>query len=70
MQPKLAESLERLKYINRHPYKFDKITVPILICYMKLTVEGYLEYCSMLVTAIQVEPMEVVLNYIALIVVS
>lgn len=46
LQPKVCESLERLKYINRHPYKFERITIPILICYLKLIIEILNEFVS------------------------
>ena len=70
VQPKVNEALERLRYIHRHPHKFERITVPLFICYLKLIVEITLEIESMLITATMVLTIEVVLNYIALIVIS
>ena len=70
VQPKVNEALERLKYIHRHPHKFERITVPLFICYLKLIVEFTLEIESMLITATMSATIEVVLNYIALIVIS
>jgi len=70
LQPKVAESLERLKYINRHPYKFDRITIPILISYLKLFIELLNEGISFLICATRWEPVEVVFNYVAIIIIS
>jgi len=38
-QPKMVEALERLRYIKHHPYKFERITIPIFICFLKLFIE-------------------------------
>ena len=70
VQPKVNEAIERLKYIHRHPHKFERITVPLVICYLKLTVDFLLEMESMLITATMTQVIEVVLNYIALEVIS
>ena len=51
-QPKLNEALERLRYIKRHPYKFERITVPLFICFLKLFIEFFLEITSLFITIV------------------
>ena len=51
-QPKLCEALERLRYIKNHPYKFERITIPIGINFMKLFIEMMLEVTSLFITAV------------------
>ena len=70
VQPKVKEALERLKYIHRHPHKFERITVPLFICYLKLLLEVTLEIESMLITATMYSSIEVVLDYVALVVIA
>ena len=65
-KPKVQDALERLHYIKRHPHKFERITVPIAICYLKMTVELLLELDSLLITSVYTETFEAVMNYVAL----
>lgn len=69
-QPKLNEALERLRYIKRHPYKFERITIPILICILKVIAELSIEFTSLFITAVQGNVCDIVWNYIAIICVS
>jgi len=70
MQPKVNDAIERLYYIKRHPHKFDRITIPMSICVFKLIVEYLTEFTSLSLTATCVDPKDVVMNYIALGVIS
>ena len=70
MQPKVDEAIQRLIYIRRHPHKFQNTLMPIIICYMKLTVEFITELICLIITATYNDSIEVVMNYIALGVIS
>jgi len=56
----------RIKYIRRHPHKFETLTIPVIICYMKLTVELTLEIVCLLITASYTDVPDIVMNYIAI----
>ena len=70
MQPKLFDAIERLYYIKMHPHKFDKITIPLSICFFKLIVEYFTESVSLALIAACDNCNDVVMNYIALGVIS
>jgi len=70
MQPKIHEALERLSYIKRHPHRFERVTVPIVICYMKLIMEFLLEIISIIVTGVMAAPVNVAYDYVALLCIS
>ena len=70
VQPKINEALERLRYIKRHPHRFERVTVPICICYMKLIVEFLLEVISIIVTGVMAAPVDVAYDYVALLCIS
>jgi hypothetical protein len=66
MQPKIAEAIQRLNYIRDHPHKFERVTIAILICFMKIFVEFSVEIINLALTALQNACHEVVMNYVAL----
>ena len=70
MQPKVCDALERLYYIKRHPHKFDRVMIPMVICFFKLIVEVMTEFTSLALTATCLDTKDVVMNYIALGVIS
>ena len=70
MQPKVNEAIQRLIYIRRHPHKFQNILIPIIISYMKLIVEFSTELICLIITSTYNNSIEVVMNYIALGVIS
>jgi len=70
MQPKLFDAIERLYYLKMHPHKFDRITIPLSICLFKLIVEFGTESISLALIAACDNCSEVVMNYIALGVIS
>lgn len=70
MQPKLYDAIERLYYIKSHPHKFDRITIPLIICMFKLLVELFTEAVSLALIAACDDCSAVVMNYIALGVIS
>lgn len=70
MQPKVDEAIQRLIYLRSHPHKFQNINIVILISYMKLTVEFATELICLMLTSTYPNSIEVVMNYIALAVIS
>lgn len=70
LQPRVHNALERLYYIKKHPHKFDRISIPMSICYFKLIVEIQTEITSLALTAACTDSKDVVMNYIALGVIS
>lgn len=66
MQPRIADAIERLFYLRDHPHKFDNIEMPYLICVMKMMVELNIEIICLFITSFYNEPVEVMMNYIAL----
>jgi hypothetical protein len=70
MQPKINEALERIKYIHRHPQRFERLTVPILTCYLKLFMECFQEVISIIVTGVMTQPVDVAYDYVALLCIS
>ena len=70
MQPKVEEAIQRLIYLRSHPHKFQNINIVILISYMKLTVEFATELICLMLTSTYPNSIEVVMNYIALAVIS
>ena len=66
MQPKIGDSIERLFYLRDHPHKFDDIVMPYLICIMKMTVELSVEIVCLFNTSFYNDPVDVMMNYIAL----
>lgn len=59
-------ALERLFYLKNHPHKFDSITMPFIICIMKLTMDLLIEVSCLSITALYNDPYDVLMNYIAL----
>jgi len=57
-------------YIKRHPHKFDNISIPLVICVFKFLVEILTEFTSLALTATCIDTKDVVMNYIALGVIS
>ena len=70
LQPKVDEAIKRFKYVKYHPYKFENITITIIICFMKLFVECGTELVSLAITATYTDSLDIVMNYIALSVIS
>jgi len=70
MQPKVNDALERLYYVKRHPHKFDNLSAPLIICMFKFLVEILTEFTSLALTATCTDTKDVVMNYIALGVIS
>lgn len=70
MQPRVLDAIERLYFIKRHPHKFDRISIPLAICCFKLCVELMTEFVSMALIAACADCSDVVMNYIALGVIS
>jgi len=52
MQPKLEEALQRFNYIKKHPNKIEKVTISIMICFMKIFVEFSVELINLALTAL------------------
>ncbi len=46
------EALERLRYIKLHPHKFERVSLPVAICYLKLTVELFVELETLAMCAV------------------
>ena len=59
-----------MKYIHRHPHRFERLTVPIIVCYFKLIIECVLEVVCMIITARYTDAKDIVMNYISLGVIS
>jgi hypothetical protein len=66
MQPKIEEAIQRFRFINNHPHKFERVTIAILICFMKIFVEFTVELVNLALTSRLNSPHEVVMNYVAL----
>jgi len=43
--------IQTLRYIEKHPNRFESITVPIFISYLKISVEVNVEVTCMAMTA-------------------
>ena len=69
-QPKVYDAIKRIQYIQYHPHKFDRITIPIVICLMKLVVELGTETVSLILTASYNTVANVISNFITMICVS
>ena len=66
----MIDAIERLYYIKKHPHKFDRLTIPLVICMYKFGVEVFTEFTSLALTATCMDTKDVVMNYIALGVIS
>lgn len=66
MQPKIGSAIERLYFVKKHPHKFDRITIPLVICFFKFIVELGTEFVSLALIAACADCSDVVMNYIAL----
>ena len=62
--------MKRIEYISNHPHLFDRITIPILICLLKLAVELGAEVVSLILTASFKTVQNVVINFISMLCIS
>lgn len=62
----MDEAIKRFKYVKYHPYKFERITITIMICFMKMLVEVGTELISLAITATFTNSLDIIMNYIAL----
>lgn len=69
-QPKLYDAIKRIEYIYYHPHKFDRITIPVVICLLKLFVELGAEVISLILTASFKNVQNVVINFISMLCIS
>ena len=69
-QPKVSEVFKRIIYLKRHPYKFDRISMPLFICTLKLLMEIFLELVSLVLIATQTNSLGVILYYLSFICIS
>jgi hypothetical protein len=69
-QPLIFDSINRIRFVARHPHKFDRIDIPIFICFMKFTIDLATETVSLIFTASQSQVQDVIMNFIAIITIS
>lgn len=62
----MDEAIKRFKYVKYHPYKFENVTITIMVCIMKATVEIVTEIISLAITATYNNCIDIVMNYVAL----
>ena len=70
LQPQVTIALDRIHYLSRHPENFHEFTMPFIICFMKFLVEIYQEVVCLAIVSITSDIKEVVMDYIALGVIS
>ena len=66
MLPRISGAIERMHYISRHPHKFEVISMPVIINFLKLTSEITIEISAMAIVSTLATPKDVILNYIAI----
>ena len=69
-QPEIIDSINRIRFIANHPHKFERIAVPISICFMKLFIDISVEAVSIIFTAAQTQVQDVIMNFIAMFTIS
>jgi len=63
----IADSLEKLNFIDSHPRRFEQLTIPAFICLVRLKVHVILEFASIALTASWSAPRDVILAYLGII---
>ena len=63
MQPMIHVAIQRMIYISRHPYKFEMITMPVIVNLLKLLAEITIEIAAMLIVSTLTTPKDVILNF-------
>lgn len=62
--------MKRIEFIYYHPHKFDRVTIPIMICLLKFVVELGAEVISLILTASFKTVQDVVINFISMLCIS
>ena len=65
-QPNVLDCITRLQYVRAHPHKFEKVSIVIIICYMKFIVETLMEIICLYLIACTNNCLDLLLNFIAL----
>ena len=69
-QPKTSEVFNRIFYLKGHPHKFDRISMPLFICILKLVMEIFLEIVTLVLISTQTHSLGVILYYLSFICIS
>ena len=69
-QPEIFDSINRIRFIANHPHKFERVSIPLTICFMKLFIDVSTETVSIIFTAVQNQVQDVIMNFIAMITIS
>ena len=66
----IYESLLRIKYVLSHPDDFESNFIPVLLCWMKLTIEFGIELTMIIATAYENYDVYMIMDFSALIVIN
>ena len=70
MQPRILASIDRMMYVYHHRGSFDSTFLPLLVCYMKFSVELSVELLNICAINVINDQLYVVMCYSALLVIS
>ena len=63
-------SLERMKYTLNHPYKFFAPNRAFIISFLEFSITITVEVCNIAIILAQTDPINVVLNFIAIAIIA